>query len=319
MNWDWNSVLITPVENFFGSVIEYLPKILAVLVLLLLAWILAKVLRKIFRKILQMSTIDKRMGKGGEPVNRDNYPVAYGTGTAVYWIVWILFILAILQVLGLHGVIDSVVVLFEKIFAAVPNILAAIIVLAIFYFVGRFIVRIVVGLLDKARFNQLPVKLGLTKEEMEGKGSPSNIVGYLIMVFIMLFAIMMAADLLGFTVVNDLVAEFTEFLALVIWGLIIVSIGIFVANLVANILRSGGRSDTMISVVRGFIIVLAIAIGLRAMGFANDIILLVFGVMLGAVAVAAAIAFGLGGRKFAAEMLDKWSKPKEEKSTKTEK
>ena len=158
-------------------------------------------------------------------------------------------------------------------------------------------------------FNELPVKLGISKQALEGTGSPSSIVGYIVMVFIMLFAIIMAADLLGFTQVNELVSTLTGFLALVVLGIIVIGIGIFVANLVANILKSGGKSPVMISVVKVFIIILSIAIGLRAMGFANDIILLIFGVMLAAIAVAAAIAFGLGGREVAGKLLEQWTKP----------
>ena len=73
----------------------------------------------------------------------------------------------------------------------------------------------------------------------------------------------------------------------------------------------------MISFVRVFIIVLSVAIGLRAMGFANDIILLVFGLMLGAIALAAAIAFGLGGRKVAGELLERWTKSSSSNRDKT--
>ncbi|MDD5700704.1 MAG: mechanosensitive ion channel [Dehalococcoidales bacterium] len=311
---DWNAIFIEPLQSFFSSILQYLPYIIGALVLLLIAWILAKVLRSVFRKIVRASGIDKRLGKGGNPRDKSEWPVAEGTGTAVWWIVWILFILAILQVLGLRGVLNSITVLFEKIFAAIPNILAAIIVLVIIYLVGRFLAGLVTKLLTKIHFNELPVKLGLTHQPVEGAGSPAHLVGYIVMVFLMLFGILMAADLLGFTMVNELVASFTEFLALVILGVVVIGIGIFVANMVANILRAGGRSQTLISLVRIFIIVLSVAIGLRAMGFANDIILLVFGLMLGAIAVAAAIAFGLGGRKAAGKILERWTKSNDSSS-----
>ena len=304
---DWGSV-IQSFQNFFGTLIGYLPNIIAVLILLLLAWILAKVLRTGVRKLLRASGIDKRLGKGGDPHDESQYPVAQGAGTAVFWIVWILFILAILQVLGVEGLFDSIVVIFERIFAAIPLILGAVVVLVVFYFVGRLLARLVTKFLTRVRFDELPVKLGLAKEPAEGAGSPSNVVGYIVMVFIMLFAIMMAADLLGFTIVNELVAVLTQFLGLVILGVVIIGIGIFVANFVANILRAGGRAESMISFVKIAIIVLSVVLGIRAMGFADDLILLGFGLALGAVAIAAAIAFGLGGRQVAGELLARWTK-----------
>jgi len=304
---DWGSVLQS-FQDFFGTLIGFLPIIVAVLILLLLAWILAKVLRAGVRKLVRASGIDKRLGKGKDREDESQFPVAQGAGTAVFWIVWILFILAILQVLGVEGIFDAIVVVFERIFAAIPPIIGALVILAIFYLVGRLLVKLVTKFLTSINFDELPVKLGLAKKPAEGAGSPSNVVGYIIMVFIMLFALMMAADLLGFTVVNELIAVLTQFLGLVLLGVVIIGVGIFVANFVANILRAGARSESLVSFVRISIIVLSVFLGIRAMGFADDLILLGFGLALGAAAIAAAIAFGLGGREVAGELLARWTK-----------
>jgi len=305
MNWGG---IIEPFQAFFSTLIAFLPYIVAVLVLLLIAWILAKVLRAGTRKLVRATGIDKRLGKGEDPKDASQFPVAQGTGTAVFWIVWTLFILAILQVLGVQGLFDSIVVVFQKIFAAVPNIIGAVLVLAIFYFVGRLLAKLVTKGLTSIHFDELPVKLGLTKEAPKDAGSASNVVGYIVMVFIMLFALIMAADLLGFAAVNNLIAVLTQFLGLVLLGAVIIGIGILVANFLANILRAGGRSGPMVSFVRVSIVVLSVLLGIRAMGFANDLILLGFGLALGAAAIAAAIAFGLGGRKVAGELLARWTK-----------
>ena len=100
----------------------------------------------------------------------------------------------------------------------------------------------------------------------------------------------------------------TQFLGLVLLGVVIIGIGIFVANFIANIMRAGGRSESMISFAKISIIVLSVLLGIRAMGFADDLILLGFGLALGAAAIAAAIAFGLGGREVAGELLARWTK-----------
>jgi len=304
---DWGNI-IEPFQQFFSTLVDFLPYIIAVLVLLLLAWILAKVLRTGTRKLMRATGIDKRLGKGGDPQDPSQFPVAQGAGTAVFWIVWILFILAILQVLGVEGLFDSIVVVFQKIFAAVPNIIGAVLVLGIFYLVGRLLSKLVTKALTSIHFDELPVKLGLAKKAPKGAGSASNVVGYIVMVFIMLFAVIMAADLLGFAAVNEMIAVLTKFLGLVLLGAVIIGIGILVANFLANILRAGARSEALVSFVRMSIIVLSVLLGIRAMGFANDLILLGFGLALGAAAIAAAIAFGLGGRKVAGELLARWTK-----------
>jgi len=304
---DWGSVLQS-FQGFFGTLIGFLPTIVAVLVLLLVAWILAKVLRTGTRKLVRATGIDKKLGKGEDPQDESQFPVAQGAGTAVFWIVWILFILAILQVLGVEGIFDSIVVIFERIFVAIPHIIGAVVILVIAYFVGRLLVKLVTKVLTNFNFDELPVRLGLAKSPPTGVGSATNVVGYIIMVFIMLFAIMMAADLLGFTVVNELIAVLTQFLGLVLLAAVIIGVGIFVANFVANILRAGARSEALVSFARISIIVLSVFLGIRAMGFANNLILLGFGLALGAAAIAAAIAFGLGGREVAGELLARWTK-----------
>ena len=61
-------------------------------------------------------------------------------------------------------------------------------------------------------------------------------------------------------------------------------------------------------IARVAILVLAGAMSLRQMGLANEIVVLAFGLIVGAVAVAAAIAFGIGGRDVAKRKLEEWLK-----------
>ena len=316
MEW---GVVLQAFQGFFATIIAFLPTLLVVLILLLIAWLLAKGLRAGSRRLLQASGIDKRLGRGIDERDESQFPVARGVSTAIFWIVWILFILAILQVLGVEGIFDSIVLIFKAIFAAIPRIIGAALILGVAYLLGRLLVKLATKALSRIRFDELPVKLGLTKEPVEGVGSPSSVVGYIIMLFIMLFAIMMAADLLDFAIVNELVASLTHFLGLVLLGVVVIGVGILVASFVVSILRAGGRSESLASFARVVIIVLSVVLGMRAMGFADDIIMLGFGLALGSAAIAAAIAFGLGGREVAGELLARWTKTGAEARKKDEK
>jgi len=302
---DWN-IFIDPLRNLITVVFEYLPRVVSALVLLVVAWILAKILRSIIRRALRASKVDKMLGKGGDAEDEKQFPIAQGAGTAAFWLVWLFFGLAILQVFGMQGILDSVVVIFEEIFAVVPNIIGALVILLIFYWIARLLARLITKFLTSVHFNEIPVKLGLTKQTAVGIWTPADIVGYIVLVLVMLFAIMMAADILGFAVVSELISQFTEFFSLVLLGVIVLAVGIFLANLAGSAIRAGGRSPALASAVRIFIMVLVVALALRTMGFANDIILLGFGLMLGAFAFAAAIAFGFGGRDTASYLLSRW-------------
>ncbi len=122
----------------------------------------------------------------------------------------------------------------------------------------------------------------------------------------MLFATIEAARQLGFVLLAELVADFTVFAGHVVLGLIIFGIGLYLADLASMTLRSSGavQSGLMATTARMAIIVLSGAMALRQMGLANEIISLAFGLLLGAVVVALALALGLGGREIAARELN---------------
>jgi uncharacterized membrane protein YedE/YeeE len=90
---------------------------------------------------------------------------------------------------------------------------------------------------------------------------------------------------------------------------------LYLANLAAKVIQSrdGNQAKLLSAVARIAILLLAGAMALRQMGLANEIISLAFGLILGAAAIAVAIAFGIGGRDLAARKLDEWTKSIESK------
>ena len=134
-----------------------------------------------------------------------------------------------------------------------------------------------------------------------GHRTPSEIVGSLVLVAVLLFATVEALRLLGFAVLADLLAEFIQLGGQILLGLLVFAVGLYLANLAADLIRSSdaAHAGLLALVARVAILVLAGAMALRQMGIANEIVNLAFGLLLGAIAVAAAIAFGFGGREIA--------------------
>ncbi|MFP7723148.1 mechanosensitive ion channel [Lysobacter sp. A3-1-A15] len=145
-----------------------------------------------------------------------------------------------------------------------------------------------------------------------GAGLPtslSQLGGRVALFFIMLFATVEAAALLGFGGVRDLLETFIAFGADILLGLVIFVVGYWLANLAATAIQRANRDNAegLARIARVAILGLVIAMGLRAMGIADEIVNLAFGLVLGAVAVAAALAFGLGGREAAGDVAKRWS------------
>jgi hypothetical protein len=181
-------------------------------------------------------------------------------------------------------------------------------ILIIAYAVGRVLAGMVSNLLAGIGFNTIFARLGLGREPAPGERTPAEVAGYLVLVGIMLFATIEALRELGFVLLADLVMRFTIFAGDVVLGLIIFGIGLFLAHLASStVLSSGANQAGLLALAaRVSIIVLAGAMALRQMGLAEDIINLAFGLLLGSVAVAVALAFGLGSREVAGREVSEW-------------
>jgi hypothetical protein len=303
-------VIVDPFKDFVTIILEYLPSVIGALALVLVVWIIARVLRSIVRRGFAAAKVDQRFNKAMGEEEAKKLPIAHTSGTVVYWFIWLLSIPAILGVLNIEGLSEPVNDMVTKVLAALPNIFAAILVLIFAWYIGRFLAKIVTNVLTRARFNEVPTKLGIMKQPAEGGWTPSSVVGWIVLFLVMLFAILMAADLLDFAFVDELVADFTVFVGHVILAIVILGIGLFLANMAAKAIRAMGRTQSGVLALgaQAVILLLTIAIALRTLGIANEIVELGFGIVVGAVAVAVAIAFGLGGREFAKGVLDRLDK-----------
>ena len=192
--------------------------------------------------------------------------------------------------------------------AAIPGIFGAAILLAIAYIVGRLLAGLATSLLTGIGFNGVLARIGLGNVAMEGRTTPAAVVGYIVLAAIMLFAIIEALDLMGFDAAADIGADFLVFAGNVILGLAIIGLGMFLANLVGQTVQSTSLTQaSLLSVVsRVAILVLAFAMGLEQMGMASEIILLAFGILLGAIALGVALAFGIGSRDTAGKVFKNW-------------
>ena len=229
-------------------------------------------------------------------------------GTVVYVLILIPVIVAAFNALQLAAVTAPVSNMLNQILAAIPNIFAAVVLLAITFVIARVVSRLVADLLAGAGFNALVLRMGLVRLSAVGGRAPSDLVGNLLLIAIMLFASIEALNLLGFEQIGLLVREFIVFAGQILMGLIVFAIGLYLANLAARTIRTSGTQYPRLLALAAQVAILVLtgAMALRQMGIANEIINLAFGLLLGAIAVAVALAFGLGGREVAADQLADW-------------
>jgi hypothetical protein len=300
--------LLGPVQGMVDKVLGFLPNLLAAGLIVAVGWFVARIVQRIVSNLLAAVGVDRLSERVGLTSVLGKQTLSGLLGLIIYVLILIPVLIAGLNALALEAVTQPASNMLNAILGAFPDIFAAALVLIIAYIVGRVVASLITNLLAGVGFNNILARLGLGQEPGEDARTPSEVVGYLVLVAIMLFATIEATRLLGFVLLADLVTEFVGFAAQVILGLIIFAVGLYLANLAAKTVEASGarQSGLLALAARVSILVLAGAMALRQMGLANEIINLAFGLLLGAIAVAAALAFGLGGRELAGRQLEEW-------------
>jgi hypothetical protein len=295
-----------------AKILGFLPNLIAAAIILLIGWFLARILQKIVTNLLVAMGSEKLSERVGLDKVLGSQGLAGLIGLVVYILILIPMLIAALQALAIDAITQPVSNMLAAMLAILPNLFGAALLLAISYILAKVVAELIVKLLSGIGFDSIPKRLGICKAEgeeegAEGKRSPSQMAGYLVIAAIMLFALIEAAQMLKFALLADIIYEFTIFAGHMLMGLVILAIGIYLANLAYDAVVSSGMSSKLPAhIARIAILVFAGAMALRQMGLANEIINLAFGLLLGAFAVAIALAFGLGGREIAAQEIKKW-------------
>jgi len=300
--------ILSPVQAMFNKLLGFLPNIISAGVLFLVGWFVARIVRQILTNLLAAVGADSLGEKAGLSQVLGEQKLSGLVGLIVYIFILIPIAIAALNTLELESITTPASNMLNMILATLPRLFAAVVLLGIAYAAGKMVAGLISSLLEGIGFNNILARLGLGKETPEGKWTPSAVVGSVVLLAILFFASLEASRLLGFEVVATLVSEFIVFAGHILTGLAIFAVGLALANAVSGALTATGttQSDFLGIAAKVAIIVLTGAMALGQMGLANEIINLAFGLLLGAVAIAVAIAFGIGGRDIAAAELEKW-------------
>lgn len=325
--------ILLPVQNMVNTALTFLPNIIAAVAILVIGWFVASIVKRILTTIFEAVGIDRLATRVGIDQSLGKQRLSGVLATIVYFIILIPVLIAALNALQLDAITAPASAMLNNILLALPNIFAAFLLLAIAYVVAQVIAGLVSNVLAALGFNNLMGALGLGRAQAAmnrttidvtpmtpsddraaaaarsvTRKSPSELAGYLILVAVMLFAIVEAFRLLGFVALAELTLSFLVLLGQVILGLIIFGIGLWLANTAASVVKESGvqGANILAPAARISILVLAGAMALRQMGLAPEIVNLTFGLVLGGIAVAIALAFGLGGRDMASQLLKEW-------------
>lgn len=299
--------ILSPVEGMVYELLNFLPNLLAAGLILVAGYFVAKLVQRLVTALLVSFGTDRLAERVGIKNVLGDQSLSHVVGVIVYVLVLLPVLVAALGALDLGAVTAPASRMLDIVLSAIPQIFGAVLVVTIAYVVGKIVAGLVANLLSSFGFDRLMDNLGLTTPA--GTRDPSSIAGSLVLIAVVLFAAMEAASLLGFDALTVVIVEFLEFGGKVLIALLIFGLALYLSRIAGDAVRQSGvgQAQTLAWVTRAAVIVLGCAMALRQLGVANSIINLAFGLTLGAVAVAAAIAFGWGGYPVAREKLRQWT------------
>lgn len=200
----------------------------------------------------------------------------------------------------------------DQILRALPSFLFAAAILMAGYLLARLLERWTDSLLKRLNFNKMAEAGGLS-EAMERSGTrldPIHAVGKLLFWLVMLVVILLASTALGLTSINLMFGTMLSYIPTLIAAVVIVILGMIVGEFVgALVLASAGGVEgvpTLAKLAKAAVVVIAIFMALTQLGVAEELVTAAFTLILGAIALAAGLAFGLGNRDLAGEITRRW-------------
>lgn len=200
----------------------------------------------------------------------------------------------------------------DTLVAAVPRLLGFVLVLIIGWFIASLLARGVGALLRAINFNDLAQRAGLARfvQNMGVKTDASGVLAGVVKWFVRLIALVVAFDVLGLPAVSVVLQQLLLWLPNLIVALVVLVIGGLAAEALARVVRGSTAQagftnpDILATVARFAVLAFAVVVAVNQLGIATDLINILMVGIVGALALASGLAFGLGGRDRAAEILD---------------
>ncbi|HVE53058.1 MAG TPA: small-conductance mechanosensitive ion channel [Ramlibacter sp.] len=220
------------------------------------------------------------------------------------------------------AMITSLAAALALFFSAIPKIIGFALIIIAGWFIASLIERGLAALLRSIRFNELAERAGLSDfiRKMGMDTDAAGMIGLVVKWFVRLIALVVAFDALGLPAVSEVLRQLLLWLPNVVVALVVLVIGGLAARALSNVVRGAaseaGLTNTNFLAKSAMVVVwaFAIVVAVNQLGIATELVNTLFMAIVGALALSLGLAFGLGGRDTAAEIVRKWYAAAQEKS-----
>jgi len=313
---------LLPVQGLVDDILGFLPDALGAAIWFAIGWFVALFVRRVVTSFFASIGVDNLGARLGLGATEERQPLSGIIGTVVFVFVLIPVGIGALERLKITAVSEAATTILDQVFGAMPKIFVALLILSIAYLIGQVVSELLSGILAQLGFNDILRQLGVNQADSTAPSAtpsaddgneikiqtPSELAGTIAQVGIVLVGVFAAVDRLEIDALSVFVGGLVEISGRVLVGALVFGAGLFLANFTFRTIQSAGMASSNIvaQAARVGIIAFVAALALNVIGIATSIVNLAFGLLLGAIAVALAIAFGWGGRDIAGELLREW-------------
>lgn len=294
-----------PIASLVTKILDFIPNVIAAAIILFVGFFLAKIICKLLMPMLKKLNIDRIQEKAGIAAT-DTTSLSSIITYLVYVLILIPVITAALQVLNVSAISDPAIAMLQKVVIFLPNIFVAIAIVIIGLFIAKIVGKLLDNVLSGVGLNTMIRKLVVTDEYSLRGMSFSKIIGTAVEYIIAFLFIVQALNVLQLEVLQFVGEAIIGYLPLAVSALLIIFLAFLLGNWAEKIIGTKCTHGKMCGLmVKALIMIFAFFMALGQLGVAPAIVNAAFIIILGAVSIAFAVAFGLGGKEFAANVLKK--------------
>ena len=301
-----------PVENLFDSIAAFIPNLIGAGFTFFIGFIVAKVAGNATTSVLEAAQVDNFAARTGVTDIEEGAPasnsLAKGLGTLVFVLIIVPVAIAALGALNMEEISGPLSNMLEGFLSYIPALVGASIVLAGAIFIGRFISKFLTGFLPTVGFDSSINSVMMLDDGAGLKTSPSKAAGYVAFLITLVIGVSAAVNILGNDSLTDAFGMVQSFGGSLLRAAVLIGIGVFLANSMGRFMGTM-MNPKLAAFVKYFAMVLFVFLGLSSLDPEGQIVPVAFSAFVISASVAAAIAFGLGGRDWAKQVLNKTVPP----------
>lgn len=309
-----------PFSGIVATILAFIPKLIAAALIFAVGFFVAKIVKDIIINLLSAAGTEKLITKLKLKHLFEGNSFASVVGNLVFIIIMIPITIASLEKLELVGITEPAISMLNDIMVMIPNVLVAIALILIGIWLGQLIGGFVREYLGRLGFDRISSQMHIgNTDPSQLKMTPSAVAGYVVQVLIVFFLTVQALYIVKLDFLVTIASGITAYLPHVLAAVLILGIALIIANIVEKVLvnvLSGPVTHLLASFSKYTIIVLAVFMALTQLGIATTIVNAAFILILSGLALAFGLAFGFGGKDFAAKYLKKFDKTIEDTEVK---